>query len=60
VFAFFDSSKALLIMSLSGCLLLCINLLGVWRLKKEIDFSSFTFREEEEKKVTLTEGKETV
>jgi hypothetical protein len=47
-------------MSLSGCLLLCINLLGVWRLKKEIDFSSFTFREEEEKKVTLTEGKETV
>lgn len=38
-FSFFDSSKALLIMSLSGCCLLCINLLGIWRLRKEIDFS---------------------
>ncbi|NGX31782.1 MAG: Amino-acid carrier protein AlsT [Chlamydiae bacterium] len=41
LFSFFDQSKALLIMSLSGCLLLCINLLGIFRLRNEIEFSLF-------------------
>ncbi len=38
-FSFFDQSKALLIMSLSGCMLLIINLLGIFMLRKEIDFT---------------------
>ncbi len=38
-FSFLDQSKALLMMSLSGCLLLIINLMGIYRLRKEIDFS---------------------
>jgi AGCS family alanine or glycine:cation symporter len=38
-FSFFDQSKALLVMSLSGCMLLIINLLGIFRLRKEIDFT---------------------
>jgi AGCS family alanine or glycine:cation symporter len=40
-FSFFDQSKALLAMSLAGCLLLCINLLGILRLRNEISFSLF-------------------
>ena len=40
-FSFFDQSKALLAMSLAGCLLLCINLLGILRLRHEISFSLF-------------------
>ncbi|MBY0528791.1 MAG: amino acid carrier protein [Rhabdochlamydiaceae bacterium] len=35
-FSFFDQTKALLIMSISGALLLSINLLGMFRLRKEI------------------------
>jgi len=38
-FSFFDQSQALLVMSLSGCMLLIINLLGIFRLRKEIEFS---------------------
>jgi len=38
-FSFFDQSKALLIMSLSGCMLLIVNLAGIFRLRKEIEFS---------------------
>ncbi len=38
-FAFVDQSQALLIMSLSGCMLVRINVLGMFRLRKEIDFS---------------------
>ncbi len=38
-FAFLDQSRALLVMSLSGCLLVTINMLGIFRLRKEIDFS---------------------
>jgi AGCS family alanine or glycine:cation symporter len=38
-FSFFDQSKALLVMSLAGCLLLCINLLGILRLRREISFA---------------------
>lgn len=35
-FSFFDQTKALLVMSLSGSLLLIFNLLGIYRLRKEI------------------------
>jgi len=38
-FSFLDQSKALLVMSLSGCMLLIINLLGIFRLRKEIEFA---------------------
>ena len=38
-FSFLDQSKALLVMSLAGCLLLITNLLGIFRLREEIDFS---------------------
>ena len=38
-FSFFDPSRALLVMSLSGCLLLCLNLVGIFRLRQEISFS---------------------
>lgn len=38
-FSFFDQSVALLVMSLSGCMLLVINLLGIFRLRKEIEFT---------------------
>lgn len=37
-FSFFDQSKALLAMSLAGCLLLCLNLAGIFRLRTEISF----------------------
>ncbi len=37
-FSYLDQSFALLIMSLSGGLLMPINLLGIWRLRKEIAF----------------------
>lgn len=37
-FAHFDQSKALLIMSLSGGILIFINLLAIFRLRKEIQF----------------------
>ncbi len=40
-FSFADPSRALLVMSLSGCGLLCINLLGILILRKEIVFSLF-------------------
>ena len=38
-FSFFDQSKALLIMSLSGCMLLIINLMGIFQLRREIEFT---------------------
>jgi AGCS family alanine or glycine:cation symporter len=38
-FSFFDPSKALLMMSLAGCLLLCLNLTGIFRLRREISFA---------------------
>lgn len=38
-FSFFDPSKALLMMSISGALLLIINLLGIFRLRDEISYS---------------------
>ena len=38
-FSFFDQSKALVVMSLSGCMLLIINLLGIFRLRKEVEFT---------------------
>jgi AGCS family alanine or glycine:cation symporter len=41
-FSYLDPSKALLIMSLAGCLLLCINLLGILILRKEVLFSLFS------------------
>jgi AGCS family alanine or glycine:cation symporter len=37
-FSFFDQSKALLVMSLSGCMLVCLNLTGIFLLRKEISF----------------------
>lgn len=37
-FTFFSQTHALLVMSLSGAMLLIINLLGVFLLRKEIDF----------------------
>jgi alanine or glycine:cation symporter, AGCS family len=39
IFSFFDQSKALLVMSLAGCLLLCLNLTGIFRLRHEISFA---------------------
>lgn len=39
LFSFFDQSVALLVMSLSGALLLITNLLGIFRLRKQIEFS---------------------
>lgn len=38
LFSFIDPSKALLIMSLAGCLLLCTNLSGIFILRKEVVF----------------------
>ncbi len=38
-FSFFDQSKALLVMSLAGCMLLCLNLMGIFRLRREISFA---------------------
>lgn len=38
-FSFFDPSKALLMMSLSGALLLIINLLAIFRLRDEITYA---------------------
>jgi AGCS family alanine or glycine:cation symporter len=38
-FSFLDQSKALLVMSLSGCMLLIVNLLGIFRLRHEIEFA---------------------
>jgi AGCS family alanine or glycine:cation symporter len=35
-FSFFDQTKALLVMSISGALLLSINLLGMFKLRREI------------------------
>lgn len=37
-FSFFDQSKVILIMSLSGGLLMMLNLLGIFKLRKEIKF----------------------
>ncbi len=38
LFAFVDATQAFLIMSLSGAFLLIINLLGIFLLRKEVDF----------------------
>lgn len=38
LFAFVDATEAFLIMSLSGALLLILNLLGIYLLRKEIEF----------------------
>lgn len=35
-FSFFDQTQVLLLMSLSGALLLCINLLGIFRLRDQV------------------------
>ncbi|HEY2811231.1 MAG TPA: amino acid carrier protein [Rhabdochlamydiaceae bacterium] len=35
-FSFFDQTQALLVMSLSGALLLCVNLFGIFRLRRHI------------------------
>ena len=40
-FSFFDQSKALLAMSLSGCMLVCLNLLGIYKLRHEVCFGLF-------------------
>lgn len=37
-FSYLDQEKALLIMSLSGGFLMLINIAGIWRLRKEIEF----------------------
>lgn len=37
-FSYLDQEKALLIMSLSGVLLMIINIAGIWRLRREIEF----------------------
>lgn len=37
-FSFFDQSKALLAMSLAGCMLVCLNLTGIFRLRREVSF----------------------
>lgn len=39
-FSFLDQSKALLIMSLSGCMLLCINLTAIFILRNEVVFEA--------------------
>lgn len=38
-FSFFDQSVALLVMSLAGALLLITNLLGIFKLRHQIEFS---------------------
>lgn len=38
IFSFFDQTKALLVMSIAGSLLLTLNLLGIYRLRKQIIF----------------------
>ncbi|MBS0603805.1 MAG: sodium:alanine symporter family protein [Verrucomicrobia bacterium] len=50
-FSFFDQSKALLAMSLAGCLLLCLNLTGIYKLRKEIEFPLFVAPEGERAEV---------
>ncbi len=40
LFSFLDQTKALLIMSLSGSMLLMINLLGIFKLRREIVFKT--------------------
>lgn len=37
-FSFFDQTEALLVMSITGALLLITNLLGIFRLRRELDF----------------------
>lgn len=39
LFSFLDQSQALLMMSLAGSLLLMINLVGIFRLRKEVEFT---------------------
>ncbi|MCB1181336.1 MAG: amino acid carrier protein [Chlamydiia bacterium] len=39
-FSFFDPSRALIVMSIAGAMLLIINLLGIFRLRNEITFSA--------------------
>jgi AGCS family alanine or glycine:cation symporter len=38
LFSFFDQSQALLLMSVAGSLLLMINLVGIYRLRKQVEF----------------------
>jgi AGCS family alanine or glycine:cation symporter len=42
LFSFMETSNALLIMSLTGALLLMINLYGIFKLRHEIDFKTFS------------------
>lgn len=37
-FSYLDQSTALLVMSLSGAILMQINLIGIWRLRREVKF----------------------
>lgn len=39
-FSFFDQTQALLVMSLAGAILLIINLLGIFKLRHQINFAS--------------------
>lgn len=38
-FAFFDSTKAQMVMTIAGGLLLCINCYGIYRLRKEVSYN---------------------
>ncbi len=46
-FSFMPQSQALLVMSVSGSMLLTINLLGIFRLRKEISFEESSLKLEE-------------
>lgn len=46
IMAFFDQKNALLVMSLSGAMLLFINLLGIFRLRREISFVNLHAQQE--------------
>jgi AGCS family alanine or glycine:cation symporter len=52
-FSFFDQSKALLVMSLSGCLLMSINLLGIFRLRHEIPFEALSASKRSAQKTSI-------
>ena len=54
IFSFFDQSAALLVMSISGALLLIINLIGIFYLRDQISFSKHS------KKTVLKTGTHTV
>lgn len=42
VFSYLDQEKAIVIMSLSGVLLIMLNIAGLWRLRREVQFVEFT------------------